>query len=267
MSPDPRTRLLLLLCVGVLAISLDGPVPLGALAALTALPLLLGVSPRWLLRGAAAVAVVVWSTMLSQGLFFADLPRTPLIEVGPVIVWRQGVVWGLVQSLRFVATLLAGISVAALTPPDRLYAALLRLRVPYGLAFLGAMSLRTVPVTLRSIAAVRAARARRGRPLHHRSPLAWLRLEVQLLQPVVADSLRRARALAESLDSRGFAPDAPRAVRRPLAFAPWEPPLLLLAVAATVAVAAARLLFVLYSADLLYLPALRPLYGFVRAWL
>jgi energy-coupling factor transporter transmembrane protein EcfT len=45
-----------------------------------------------------------------------------------------------------------------------------------------------------------------------------MKLEVILLRPVVARALRRARALAESLETRGFHPTAPRAVRDPLRF-------------------------------------------------
>ena len=80
-------------------------------------------------------------------------------------------------------------------------------------------------------------------------------------------ALRRSRSLAESLDARGFDPTAPRTHRVPLKMARWEPGLLALALGLTLAATSARLLFVLYSADLLYVPALRPLYAFVRAWL
>lgn len=268
MSLDPRTRLLLLACVGLLAVSLDRPTSLAVLCLLCALPLLfLRISAAWWRRGGLAIAAVVWGTVLSQGLFYRDLPRVPLVELGGIVIWKQGVTWGLVQSLRFVAAILAGIAVATSTPPDRLHAALLRLRVPFALSFLATTALRTVPETARTALAVRAARRQRGRPAWKRSPWAWLRLELAMLRPVVAESLRRARALAEALDSRGFDPVAPRAIARPLRLQRWEIPLIAAALAATAAVLAARILFALYTAELLYLPTLRPLYGFVRQWL
>ena len=178
MNLDPRSRLVLLSCVGLLAVVLERAPALALLTLLSGLPLLRVVPSRWLLHGGGALLALIWSTVLSQGLFYADLPRSPLLQLGPVVIWREGVLWGLVQSLRLAATLLAGLSVATLTPPDRLYAALLALRVPFGLAFLGSMALRTVPETARSVARVRTARARRGRPLLARSPWAWLRLDV-----------------------------------------------------------------------------------------
>ena len=92
-------------------------------------------------------------------------------------------------------------------------------------------------------------------------------LEVAMLRPVIARSLRRARALAESLDARGFDPVAPRAVRRPLVMRSWELVLLAAAGGITLAATAARLLFAAYTSELVYFPGLRSLYGFVRAWL
>ncbi len=262
---DPRTRLFLVACVGLLAVSLDRPGSLGLLCFVCLLPLCaLRISAAWWRRGALAIAAVVWATLLSQGLFYRALPRVPLVELGPIVVWKEGVFWGLVQSLRFVATILAGIALAVSTPPDRLHAALLRLGVPFTLSFLAATALRTVPDAARTVVVVRAARAERGRPVWRRSPWAWLRLEVSLLRPVVAESLRRARALAESLDARGFSAGAPRAVARPLRFAAWEIPVLAVAATITLTAVGMRLLFALYTAEALYIPALRPLYGFIR---
>ena len=265
---DPRTRLALLACVGVLALCLDRPASLALLCGACLLPLAaLDLPPRVRALGLLSLLGMVWGTVLSQGLFYDELPRLPLLELGPLTLWREGVFWGAVQSLRFVAPLLAGMAVTVSTPPDRLHAALLRLRVPFGVAFLAATALRTVPQTARVVLEVRRARARRGRPAWKRSPWAWLRLEVALFRPVVAESLRRARTLAESLDSRGFEAAAPRAVRRPLRFARWELPLLAVAGSITLGAVALRVLFLAYTADVLYVPALRPLYGFVRSWL
>lgn len=265
---DPRTRLGLLVVVGLLAVLLDRPSSLVLLAAVSAAPLLLlPIGATWRRRAILAALAIVWSTVLSQGLFYGDFPRTPLFRAGPVVLWREGLVHGLVQSLRLLAVTFAGIAVAVSTPTDRLFAALVRLRVPYGVAFLAVTALRFVPVVGRELLVVRRARARRGRPIHRRAPWAWLTLEIALLRPVVARSVRRARTLAEALDVRGFDPVAPRAVRRPLRMAPWEPALLASAALLVTAVATAQGLYWLYLNEVLYLPRLRDLYGAVRLWL
>jgi len=265
---DPRTRLGLVIAVGILAVLLDRPASLIVLCTLSAAPLLLlpiGWTWRW--RAALAALAVVWSTVLSQGLFYADLPRIPLLHLGPVVVYREGVVHGLVQSLRLVSVTFAGVALAVSTPPDRLFAALLHLRVPYGLAFLSVTALRFVPEVGQELLVVRRARARRGRPAWARAPWEWLRLEVSLLRPVVARAVRRARSLAEALDSRGFDATAPRAVRRPLHLAAWEPVLLVAVYGVVLAVGVAQGLYWLYVGEVLYLPELRHLYGAVRFWL
>lgn len=265
---DPRSRLVLLLCVGVLAVCLDRPASLGLLCLLCALPLaFLQLPGHWWRRGALAIGAVVWGTVLSQGIFYDSLPRVALVELGPLTVWKEGVFWGAVQSLRFVATILAGLAVAVSTSPDRLQAGLTHLRVPMALAFLSTTALRTLPQTGRTILAVRQARASRGRPLWKRGPVAWVQQELLMLRPIVAESLRRARSLAEALDSRGYDPEASRSATRRLRLAAWEWPVLGMAVVTTAAVLCVRILFVLYTVELLYLPALRPLYGFVRRWL
>ena len=265
---DPRTRLLMLLATGALAILLDRPSSLFLLAAIASIPLLTRpIGWVWRRRALAMAAAVIWATVLSQGLFYGDVPREPLFALGPIVLYREGVIHGLIQSLRLVAMTFAGLAVAVSTPADRLFAALIGLRCPYGVAFLAVTAIRFVPVVGREMWLVRSARGRRGRAIAARSPWAWGRQELLLLRPVVARSLRRSRTLAEALDTRGFDPTTPRTQRRPLVMKPWEPVLLGGVWMGVVSVAAMELLYRAYLAELVYNPALRPLFGLVRNWL
>lgn len=265
---DPRTRLGLISAAGVLAISLERPESLLVFALVCALPLLwVGADRKWLRRGVIAVLAIIWSTVLSQGLFYAEQPRVSLGSLGPLHLYREGVTYGLAQSMRFVGLSLGGIALAVSTPPDRLFAALVRLRVPFGLALMAATALRFLPEIARETLTVRQARAARGRETWRRGPAAWLALEVGLLRPIIARSWRRAQNLAESLDARGFDPLAERTWRRPLRMRLLDWSLLSAAFALSAAVASARLLYVLYTAEAFYHPSLRPLYGLVRTWL
>lgn len=268
LSLDPRTRLGLLLAAGLVVLCLDRPASLGLMACITALPFIfIRMDRRWLGGGVVAILTLVWSTALSQGLFYNQEPRVALGHLGPLTLYREGVLHGLVQSLRLLTMTLGGLALSLSTPPDRLFAGLLALRVPFGAAFLAVTALRFTPEVASEWWTVRRARATRGRPLWRRGPLAWIRLEVALLLPVVARSLRRARALAESLDARGFDPVAPRTARRPLLMRRGEKVLLVAVFTVAAAALAARGLYLLYTAELLYVPGLRPLYGFVRGWM
>lgn len=218
---------------------------------------------RWgVLLGALGV---VWTTLVSQGLFYGDEPRTVAFRLGPLVVWEEGLRWGFVQSARLLAVTFAGLGVALSTSPDRMVGLLRAIRVPGALAFLGVMALRFVPVVASEWWSIRAARARRGRALWRNGPLRWLRIEVAMLQPLVARALRRALRLAESLDSRGFDLRRP-----PVEAVRWER--MDQAVGAglsvvVVTVAALQLLLALYVWEVYYDPSLRPLYAWARAWL
>ncbi len=264
---DPRVPLVLLGCLGCLVLAVDQTASLAGLAGVGVVALAgAGRGVPWL-RVAAALAALVWSTALSQGLFYGDLPRVVWVQLGPIVLWREGVVHGLEQSLRFVALTTAGAAVAVRVPPDRLLLGLRALRVPGPLALMVAAALRFVPQVVRELWWVRASRASRGRAAWRRWPHQWLLLELELLVPVVARSWRRAAALAESLDSRGYDPDVARASWRPLRMRPGEVALVVGAVAGTAVVCGVRALFWAYGQDLFYAAPLRPLYAWARAWL
>jgi energy-coupling factor transport system permease protein len=257
---------LLVVFVGLFGLLLDRPVALAALCGLTATALVAArIAFVWKVRAAAVALAVVWSTMLSQGLFYGDEPRVPVVELGAVALWREGLVHGLVQSLRLVAAGFAGMVLATTTPMDRIHEALVALRVPGTAAFLAVTALRSLPAVGDELLAVRAARAARGRPLLPRSPWSWLDQEMRMLRPVVARAVRRARTLADSLDARGFDRAAPTA--RPPGPLPGADRLLLAALAiAWCALLVAESLTWAYRQDVFYVPWLRPLYGAVRTW-
>ncbi len=265
---DPRARLGLLFCAGIAGLCLEGPLALGLLCLICTLPMFAaGISAIWLRRGLAAALAIVWGTCLSQGLFYAEQPRVALLSFGPLTLWREGLSYGLAQSLRLLALSMAGLSMAVSTPPDRLLAALRALRVPSGLALMTSAALRFLPTVGQEILVVRRARAHRGRPVWKRSPWAWMKLEISLLRPVVARAWRRALTLAESLDARGFDPSATRSMRRPLQMGGMDWVALFTVGSATATLAAARILHLLYVGEVIWWPGLRPVYAFVRAWL
>jgi energy-coupling factor transport system ATP-binding protein len=269
---DPRLRLLLVLLLGLTVVLLDSAWSLSALALALVVTALVhpAVRPwrRALVFGALAMA---WSTALSQSLFWVDWPRTPLFALGPLTFWREGAVNGLAQSTRFIALAAAGLLLAASTPTDRMVTALrssvFGKKLPVSLVLMVAAMVRFVPLVASEWAEVRGARRARGRPAWQRSPVAWLTLEVNLLRPVVARCIRRARMLAESLDTRGFDADAPRGIANPLAWRRSDSVVLSGALFAVLILTTARTLYGLYAGDVWYYSALRPLYAFVRAWL
>ena len=88
---DPRARLLLIVNIGLLAVTLERPLSLGLLALAAAAPLVLSPPPaRWFVRGVLLVVVIVWCTVLSQGLFSTAQPPPAFRRRGPSSLWRAG---------------------------------------------------------------------------------------------------------------------------------------------------------------------------------
>ncbi len=259
MNLDPRARILVLLCVGVLAVVLERPLTLGILAGVCVLPLVYARVPaKWWWRGSWAVLAIAWSTMLSQGMFYSMSPKTPLASLGSLVLYREGLAYGLVQSLRWTAVLVAGLSLVATTPVSKLLSALVRLKVPFGLAFLAVTAWRFLPIVVEEFQIARRARARRGRRKG---------LSIGLFRPVIAACLRRARGLAEALDARGFDPVAPRTERIPLVWR-WNDSVVLAGVAGpTFGLLTVRMLYLAYTGDLWWDVRLLPVYAFARGWM
>jgi energy-coupling factor transport system ATP-binding protein len=251
----PVSAVVVLLALGSLAVLLDRALVLWGLAGLSLVQFLRLPVPRrarWATLG--AILGVVWTTVLSQGLFYGDVPRTALVRLGPLALWAEGIGWGLVQSARLVAVTLVGVGLATTTSPDRLTALLRALRVPAVLAFLAVMAVRFIPTVVAEGATVDRARRRRGHPLR-----------VGVLRPLVARAYRRALRLADSLDSRGFDVRSP-----PVEAAGWTVGDRLVGVSAVLvvgAVATAQLVTAAYLWEVAYDPRLRPLYAWVHRWL
>ncbi len=217
---DARLKIAWLVVVSLAAVVVDSTVALLILSGLAlGVALLLGWSRRtWLVVGGILVAVV-WGTMFSQALFLPSRTahadpdvRSLVFDPGYVfpglIFYREGALYGLLQSSRIVAMTLAGMTVCLSTSPERLLAALAWLRVPSAVSFMAVAALRFLPTVADQWATVRRSCQLRGyRPrLWQVGRGVWASwgTELTLLVPVVAAALRRASTLATSLTARGY---------------------------------------------------------------
>ena len=100
--------------------------------------------------------------------------------------------------LRILAMEVAAIVVLQTTHPSDLFAALARLRVPYLLNVMIALTLQLVPVLQREVGTVLAAQRSRGM---RGSGFAAV---IPAFVPVFAGTVERVQQLAISLESRGF---------------------------------------------------------------
>lgn len=218
---DPRLKVGWLLYISMMAVLVESVAALCSVLLLAALPL---VGLRIRISHAVAIggllAVVAWTTMLTQAMFYDAPDRTELATI-VVPLYHEGFIYGLTQSTRLLSGTLAGIAVCVSTSHERLLAAMSAWRAPPMVGFIVATAIRFLPATLDEYLAVRQARALRGYrfriwgPPGRRWQSWWV--EVDIVAPLVATSLRRAAALAVSITSRGFEP-----ARRPTVYPPLQ---------------------------------------------
>ena len=277
---DARLKLAVLLVAAVLIVLVDAPATLAALlvgaVALHAASRL----PWQKVRLAAFVALLtVWGTMIGQAIFYAMLPRTPILEIVPadapflgaltggICVYREGLVYGAVQSMRIVTMVGLGLWVCWTTDPGEFLGALVRLRVPYGVAFMTVTALRFLPAVAAEAAVVRSARRMRGYHLRRGTWLHPARELVRFMKPLFANALRRSRALALSVEGRAFDPAGRRTLMVRGSIGAGGRGLLVVLLLALVSVVTLKALNAMFIHEIYYSASLRPLYEFVRNYL
>jgi len=269
----PLTAMTLAFQAALLVLLVDRPFNLALLLGVSAVYALMGGGRRWWRWLLLLVLVGTWTMALTQGLFYGGTPRTVLLELLPprwfpigdppgLYVYREGLAYGLLQSLRVDAILLLGAGLLTRYSAERLAAGLRAAGVPGTLCFLAAMALRHVPILAAEMRALWLAQRLRGLRLSGVGVLALPRL---LLLPMLAANLRRSDEIAAALQSRGFSLEV--ITQSPRESAPslervtmWLGALSL--VTAFVAVVLTRL----HIAGGLSLPVLEPLYAWVTAY-
>lgn len=220
-------------------------------------------------------ALMVWGLMFSQGLFYAMEPRHALFSIIPpnpvfksgLKIYAQGVHYGALQSLRMVAATLIGFAICFSTEPDRFLRGLLSIKMPFSLSFMAVSAIRFIPVVAEETATVRNAMRLKGyRPFKH-GLTDTIHSEIAVLRPVLTAAIRRSQEIALSIQTRGFSMNGQRTSWIESSLTAGEKIALWVIFAVVLAVVTSKTLFWLYQWQIFYSAQLRPLYGFVRAWM
>ena len=195
---DPRTKLALLAAAFVMALLPQRPeiVVLATLAVMVQLSLARAWGEvwrvRWLLVTLGIFSLAVWS-WLAQG------PTLLFWRVS-----RESLAYGLATFLKFGTMMVAGLILLATTPVEELFLGLVKLRLPYSVAFAFALALRWVPEIFTTAQRVKEAQEARGLEWEKGSALERLRRHLPLLVPIFLLTLRRSQTMAWALEARGF---------------------------------------------------------------
>ena len=179
---DPRTHLVLALIYGLVVVFIRDPALL--LSAWGLLLVLIGLTGqqhaygRWLLM------------LLPMALFFGGLTW-----------WSVDLAAGLLAALSQLTLTSTFFVFFALTTPEDLGSALVKMRLPYAVAFVMSASLQFVPVITRKARHIMDAQRARGIEL--RPGWQALRNYPAFLGPLLIQAFQMAEALAEAMECRG----------------------------------------------------------------
>jgi energy-coupling factor transport system permease protein len=224
---DARVKLLWMLAIAFLSVALRDPLLLLLLFAST--------WPFWLIlkpgrqkiqKVLLLFAFLTLSFMISQAMFYywagepwlVLIPRSfPIIGAitGGIYIYKEGIAYGAVQSLRLLSTMGAALIVTGSTHPSEFLIALVKavefragekrvaIGLPYEIAFMVTTGLNLLPMLAQNIATTMSALQARGVPWQGglSNKIKALRY---LMFPVMVGILRHSRQMAVAADLRAF---------------------------------------------------------------
>ncbi len=272
---DPRTKVAILCAMSLMVVSLDNE---KILFCLFIIPLFAYPAARlsgnkyWI--AFIFIALGLWGTIFSQALFYREWPRTIVLTLipqdfpvlgnitGGLYVYKEGFFYGLIQGLRFSAMTASGLLLCWTTPPQKMLLGLVKLKIPYGIAFMVVTALRFLPILLAEIFTVIEVQRLRGfNPLKIKNLFKGL---MNTMLPVLANSVRRAGVLAASVESRGFRAYPDRTYLKDLRYNPVDFGIMAVFLTASTGIAAIKIFYGLYAGEILYISALRWVYEIGR---
>jgi energy-coupling factor transport system permease protein len=221
---DPRSKIVAACAYVIVLFLADG---FGALtlmgAGLAAGIALAGIPASWLWRSIKAVLVLIIITFLFQ-LFLGG--GEVLWRLGPIPVYRDGIVHGAFLAARLVLLVLSGSILSFTTPPvlltdamGRMMSPLVKIRIPaYELALMMTIALRFIPTLVMEVDRIIKAQKARGAVTTRGGPVARARGILPVLIPLFVLSFRHADELALAMESRCWRGGRGRTVRSKLAF-------------------------------------------------
>ena len=205
---DPRTKLVSALILFILCLCFNHPLYMVfisggvVLAALWAKALPNFWKLRFILLLLILFSIVLWP-------FFVPGP-TQWWGWGPFQLSRESVLYGLAMGLRLATFVGIGLIFLSTTRNEELTNGLIRLGIPYPLAFAFSTALRLVPTFAGAGATIIQAQVSRGLDLESGSIFKRLGKFIPQAVPLFIYAIHHTNTLAMALESKGFDPQAKR---------------------------------------------------------
>lgn len=209
---DPRTKILLSL---VFIISLffvnNFTTYIFIFAVILMVTKLSKLSFSYLTKGLKGIIMLIVFTGLLNILFTRGA-EPPLFRLGPVAVYREGIITALFMTMRLIF-LIVGTSLLTLTTSpieltdgiERLLKPFSRLGLPaHELAMMMSIALRFIPTLMDETDKIRKAQMARGADFESKNLIKKAKSLIPILVPLFVSSLRRAKELADAMEARCY---------------------------------------------------------------
>jgi len=203
---DPRTKVLGLGALFVIALVFSDPRYLGAVTVLT-LALLASARALANLRKLGLLLILLYLYCVLLWPLFVSGP-TPAFSIGSRTITREGLAFGIGMGFRLDLMLLDGLLLLSTTTIEEFTLALERLGLPGSVSFALTLAFRWVPSLIGAAGQIMQAQRSRGLDLGAGNWLARVRRYPPLLVPLIGHTLRQTRLLAMALEAKGIGPGA-----------------------------------------------------------
>jgi energy-coupling factor transport system permease protein len=196
---NPIAKLVWVIGYIVLAFATQNILILGTMAVLAFLTGVVAGVVKPLLK-AMIILIPIGSSLLALQIIApaVERPWTQVGSIGPLALYGDGLYYGFVLLGRIVASLIIALVVVMTTHPSDLFTSLAKLKMPYTLNFMLAMTLQLIPVFQREFGIIMSAQKSRGMKGTGFSAV------LPSFVPVFVGAIERVQQLSISLESRGF---------------------------------------------------------------
>ncbi len=205
---DPRTKMIGVLIAFIICLCFNHPLYM-AMVSLAVMGVGLSAKAlpnfwrfRFLLLLLILFSLVLWPFFV-KGL-------TPLWTWGPIKVTKESVFYGVAMGLRLATFVAVGLIFLSSTRNEELTNGLIRLGLPYPIAFALSTSFRLIPTFAGAGATIVQAQVSRGLDLASGNIFTRAARFIPLAVPLFLYAIRHTNLLAMALESKGFSPESKR---------------------------------------------------------
>lgn len=199
---DPITKIIFV--ISIIAVTYLIPTIPGSLITLLScvVVLLLAKVLRKTVPLLSVSALVLVSIALIQGLFYGG-NKTPLLEIGPVIFYKEGTLYATLLCLRILVIILAFSVLILTTKPSDLVESLVKKGLSPKIGYVLLSVLQIIPQMSATMATITDAQRSRGMETEG-SLMTRMKAFIPLMGPVVMSSLTNTRERSMALEVRAF---------------------------------------------------------------